>query len=1123
MNSRFTVEKLTVNRAEKPLGLDEISPFFGWQMRADLSTPQNLQQAFYQIVVKNSAGEIFWDSGKVADSRSQNIFYAGKTLTPETFYTWAVKVWDAEGNLREAASTFETGLNLSRRGAGNWQGAKWIGSNELPLYSHNLAVFKIQTQIKILPNSTRAGIVFGANDQRLMHAEKNLWKIAAAKNESRLELILDIGAVENSGKAKLQVYRYGYSADDSEKPLVECEFSAINKKNCHDFHKIWLDSNHGIIRLGIDDENLEFPKVNFWSHGYVVNPAGAGGDYISFPMVADIGFAVGAGQAAQFKNFEILNFRAPNNALFTDKENIFAGKSGVKISAGEYTVEGGKNGVLVIANPSHGSLPLLRTKFSLQNKKIARARIYATARGIYELNLNGKKVGKDYFNPGLTQYDKTQNYQVFDVTENLSAENILTAQLADGWWSGAGTFQGANWNYFGDRQSLLLKLSVTYEDGTQQIFTTQPQTWEVSNESPLISGNFFQGEIYDARREVKNWRAAEIIPLNETTAYFGTWKHATTEVETEINFKNIDFIAQEGNSVRAVETVRAQNVKKIADKVFIYDMGANLAGVPNIKICGVAGEKIILRFAEVLYPANDEHAGELMLENLGGALSTDIYICKGGAETISPRFTFHGYRYLEITGLDELPLENVCTTVLSSVENWTANFECSISEVNKLYQNILRSTRANFLSIPTDCPQRNERMGWSGDISVFARTACYLWDADRFLARHLKAMRDGQDKSGRFGDIAPIGGGFGGILWGSAGMVIPFEIFRQYGDIQVLREHYNAMKSYADYLEKNIDENGFITENTKLELGDWLGPQRKLNDVKFLLAAQEIKDLEIISEVAKILGKTQDVNFYSEIRSKRKTWFNAQFFDKNTHRSLNSDGVLMDTQTSYAVALGLDALDETNRDFAAKYLAESCKRENLDDEEILRPEYSLMTGFIGTAQISRALSENGYVEIAYKLLENKNYPSWLYPVTQGATTIWERLNSYTVENGFGGNNAMNSFNHYAFGAVGAWLYSDVLGIQPDAGGKHFYLKPQPDFFGEMKFARGYFDSAYGRIESSWRRENLGVRYEFKIPANTTATLILPNAEGKRVTKNGAAINYGGEILLLPGKYIFEIQ
>lgn len=1132
----FTVENLTVNRMTNPLGLDDVSPIFGWQMKADLSTPQNLQQSFYEIIVRDADGNIVWDSGVVADGRSQNISYAGKAPSPETPYTWTVKVWDSDGDVREASATFETGLNPARRGTGNWQGAQWIGSGELPLYSQSLAVYKLAADVKISQGSNRAGIVFGANDPRLMHAEKNLWGLAAAKDESRLELVLDINDVEkNSGTAKLKVYRHGYSANDSDKPLAECEISAatINRSNAHDFHKVWLDSNHGIIRFGVDDEAPEMPEANFWSKGYVVNPAGPGGDYISFPMVADIGFVVDAGQQAQFKNFEILNFRAPANAVFTDSatKSIFAGKKGVRVKSGVCTVSGGSNGVLVTANPSHGSMPLLRTDFSLQNKKIARARIYATARGIYELSLNGAKVSDDYFAPGFTQYDKTQNYQVYDVTDALkSGKNSLLAQLSEGWWSGAGTFQGANWNYFGDRQSLLLKLVVTYEDGTQQVVTTQPRNWQVSEAAPLISGSFFQGEIYDARREnhVKSWQQAKIVPLNPSTAFFGTWKHPTTGVEQEINYMNIDFVAQEDIPVRAVETVQAVSARKIADKVFIYDMGANLAGVPNIKIRnGKAGDVVILRFAEMIYPENDaEHGGELMLENIRGALATDVYTLKNGANVIAPRSTYHGYRYVEITGVDRLPLEDVEVTVLSSANSWTGNFECSDADVNKLYQNILRSTRANFLAIPTDCPQRNERMGWSGDLSVFSRTANYLWDADRFLARHLDAMRDLQDDSGRFGDIAPIGGGFGGILWGSAGMVVPWEIYRQYGDAKTLAEHYPAMKRYVDYLERNVDENGFVSEKSFMELGDWLGPENSKNDVKFLLAAQEIKDIEILADAAKVLGNERDAAYYAQVRNARMNWFNDKFFDKTTRRSLNSEGGLMDTQTSYAVALGLNVLNNTNRAAAAEYLAEACLRENVDDDKVARPAYSLMTGFIGTAQISRALSENGHADIAYKMLENHEYPSWLYPVDQGATTIWERLNSYTIDGGFGGNNSMNSFNHYSFGAVGAWLYSDSLGISPDEenpGWKHFYLKPQPDFSGSMTFARGYYDSSYGRIESGWNRQGSGWHYQFSVPANTTATLILPNAVGKRVTCNGQAVSYGGPMTLVPGRYIVDVK
>ena len=407
---------------------------------------------------------------------------------------------------------------------------------------------------------------------------------------------------------------------------------------------------------------------------------------------------------------------------------------------------------------------------------------------------------------------------------------------------------------------------------------------------------------------------------------------------------------------------------------------------------------------------------------------------------------------------------------------------------------IIAALTSDFFSIPTDCPQRNERMGWSGDLSMFARTAGYLGSTDRFLARHLQAMRDLQDPDGRFGDIAPIGNGFGGILWGSAGMAVPWELYEQYGDVSVLKEHIGAMERYADHLEACVDDDGNISEHTMLELGDWLGPENSRNDVGYLLTAYELYDLDILARAEAVLGRTEASQHYRSIFQQRQAWYLRHFFDPATHRSLKKDGSLMDTQTSYAVPLALGILDDTEKSFAAQYLAEACTRSSIDDDKVERPPYSLMTGFIGTSCISKALSDSGHSDIAYKMLLNRQYPSWLYPVEQGATTIWERLNSYTKENGFGGNNSMNSFNPYSFGSVGAWLYNYVLGIQRDEaapGWQHFYLQPQLETTGALTWARGHYDSPYGRIESGWRRTEDGWSYQAVVPANTTATLRLP--------------------------------
>lgn len=1164
-STQFSLTDLQVNHMTAPKGLDEQIPRFSWQMKRSEKNqkPAVQRQIAYEIHVKDEDGRIVWDSGKVEAGGSVDIAYSGSALKPEKPYIWTVQVWDQDGDVKEAQSVFETGLNVLRQGEGNWQGAKWIGGDDdLPLNSQSLAVYRIKTKIQLAKGSSRAGFLFGANDSRLMEKGKNLWGESAGKDKSWIKVVLDVSALQKYplAQAKLQLYRQGYSAkDNADYPLAEFTVprKSINAHNLYQTHSIQVTSNHGILRFIVDDEEIPLPKVNFWTNGYVINPAGPGGDYISYPMVADIGFSMDAGQKANFSELEICNYRRPENAVFRENlsgiadKSIFSGKLGVSVSPTGYFVDGGSKGTMVLSNPSHGAMPMLRTVFLNKGKTVKRARLYATSRGIYDVYINGSRVSDDYFAPGFTQYDKTQLYQVYDVTNFLkNGANAIGAQLAEGWWSGAITFQGENWNYFGDRQSLLAKLVITYMDGSQQVLTTQPDVWKYYKDGPVRNGSLFQGESYDALHEAAvkgwsladysgtGWQAAREIPVNESTAYIGTWKHCMTGMEKRQDYQNVTLVGQEGSSVKSIQRLKAKSVHKIADKVYIYDMGQNMAGVPCIHVsAGQAGKVVTLRYAEMLYPydkLDKKHGGELMLENIRGALATDTYRLKGGSEVISPRYTYHGYRYIEISGLPELPLDSVQGDVLSSVSKETGMYQTSDSTVNRLYENICWSMRANFFSIPTDCPQRNERMGWSGDLSMFARTAGYLTDTDRFLARHLQALRDLQDNNGRFGDIAPIGNGFGGILWGSVGITVPWELYCQYGDRSILIEHYEAMKRYADYLETCVGADGTISEHTILELGDWLGPENSRNDVGFLLSTYELYDLDIMTKVASVMNRGEDIEKYRSLYEVRKKWFNHKYVDQKTHRTLDVNGKKMDTQTSYAVPLALGAFDEAERSYAVRYLAEACQRQNLDDKKVKRPAYSLMTGFIGTAWISKALSDGGYTDIAYKMLENHAYPSWLYPVDQGATTIWERLDSYTKDNGFGGNSSMNSFNHYSFGAVGAWLYNYSLGIQRDdmsPGWQHFILQPQPDFGGKLTWAKGYYDSPYGRIESAWKRQQNSWVYDAVVPDNTTATLHIPVSEGQStvsISKNGIkqqlpVEQHCSSLELQPGRYHFVVS
>jgi alpha-L-rhamnosidase len=1186
LQAKTTVTNLLVEYQKTPLGIDVQTPRFSWQMSTDLSERGSSQTA-YQLVVTTNDGKVVWDSKKINGDKSLNIEYAGKALQPATRYNWAVTVWDNKNETTTASSWFETGLLNPDPKLSAWDGATWIGGddNDLVLYSPYLSVYKLSCAIQLdkTSGSTKAGFVFGANDSRLLDKNKNIYQVESRRNETFVKLEIDISKVDGSekGLAQLHIYRVGYHPDDkADKPFKTFDIPAaiINNTNKYAPHTIYAEAVFGLFDIFIDinddahklTKSTELGQSSFGRTKLNLNPVGYGNDYISFPVAGEIGFALESGQKAGFSKLEIRNFRKPSNLLFAEDlrnvatyKGIFSGnKSGLKISNNAYWVEGGKTGAVILADPGKNSMPMLRTEFNTENKKVASARLYVTARGIYEMYINGERIGNDYFNPGLTEYYVTHLYQTYDVTSNIKpGKNAVGAMLGEGWWSGNITYSGENWNYFGDRQSLLAKLVITYTDGTTKTITTKPETWKYFNDGPVVYSSFFQGEVYDASKETavagwskpgfddSRWKKAVAVPV-EGTSFIE--QSPSSNIQPDKNFDKLSLTGQFGENAGIVDELTAISVEEVRPGVFVYDMGQNMVGIPQISIKnGTAGQKITLRFAEVKYPDLTEYGkniGMIMLENIRAAMAQDIYILKGGNEVIQPRFTFHGYRFIEISGIEKaLPLESVKGLVISSVKELASKYETSNPKVNKLWENITWSLRGNFLSIPTDCPQRNERMGWNGDISVFSRTATFLANEPQFLKRHLQGMRDDQRTDGRFMDVSPLSAGFGGILWGSAGITVAWESYQQFGDKAMLAGHYESMKKYMAFLETRIDpKTGVMNEGP---LGDWLSPEVNKLDNTLLWEAYYIFDLEIMTKIAVALGKTNDAAAFSKKHDERKKFFNTTFVDaasKKTIKSgfvaphfgppgtVNSDGKspageVLDNQVSYAVPLALGAFNTENQSSVAKHLAEAVKRKNTDDAGITRPEYSLMTGFIGTAWINKALSDNGFNDVAYRLLQQTSYPSWLYSIDQGATTIWERLNSYTVENGFGGNNSMNSFNHYSFGAVGAWMCNYSLGIQRDEnepGFKHFILQPNPDPTGQMTFAKGHYDSMYGRIESGWRVENGKLIYSATVPANTTAKLYLPAVSEKTITESGKSTDAVKGLKFVKyenGKAVFELQ
>ena len=955
--------------------------------------------------------------------------------------------------------------------------AKWVGTSEKVLYADFLPQYIISADIDIAEGSSRASILMGGNDPRLMDANLNIMGVENGKDDSFVRVELD------RDNKKINVYRTGYTKEDRPGKVFQ-SIQIADSLLTGTSHNLNVKVVYSELRIMIDSTMVG--QVN-------VGPLGHGGDYIAYPQLSDVGWMVEKGQRARVSNLNVFEVNKPN-ALLYHNDGMSAVAEDVK----------------VLYEPSYGAMPVLRSKFKLKSKEIESATLYATARGIYEITINGARVGDDYLAPGLSQYNRHHYYQTYDVTDMLRAgENGVQAMLGEGWWSGDITYGGGTRNYFGDQLALLACIDVRYSDGTSTKIVTDPAMWEATTDNPVRYASLFQGQVTDARVNLDSakWYPAEEMSLEGHTS---DYTFGTTAPRTDI-YDDWQLVEQPDPSPRVFTVLIAQQMTEVRPGVYVYDMGQNFAGIPSVTLQGLdAGQQVRFRFAEVLYPELAEYKGNegmVMLENIRGAMAQDIYIASGAAEEVfEPHFTLHGYRYLEITGVDTPPtLEDVKGLVISSVQNFTAHYESSNQLVNRLWDNIRWSMLANFISIPTDCPQRNERMGWGGDISVFSRTATYLADVNEFMKRHTQAIRDVQMPDGRMPDVAPLGGAFGGLLWGSSGITIPYECYRQYGDVEILRQNYDAMQCYMkliaeSYIEKDT---GLMTQGNRFfgGLGDWLGPQNGQLDNTAIWDAYYIFDLQIMEEVATVLGCEDDAAHYAQSLVDRKASFVERYFNKETGRFIASgypqtkEGEEIHIQSSYVLPLAFGIIeDEALRAKVLDNLVQTVKNPGITANGIKCPPYSLMTGFITTAWISKALSDNGRSDLAYRILQQTSYPSWLYPVTQGATTIWERLDSYTHERGFGGNNSMNSFNHYSFGAVGQWLIANSLGIDRDPskpGFEHFILKPEADPTGHMTWAKGWYDTPYGRISSSWKRVGDRVKYEFTIPEGCTATLRIP--------------------------------
>jgi alpha-L-rhamnosidase len=755
--------------------------------------------------------------------------------------------------------------------------------------------------------------------------------------------------------------------------------------------------------------------------------------------------------------------------------------------------------------------PLIRKTIELKVKP-SKAIAYVSALGVYEISFNGKPADQRVLAPEWTDYNKRVQYQVYDVSHFLDAGiNVIGAQLGDGWY--AGMLGPTRWSeYFPKRgayglnRRLFFQMEVEYPDGTRETFISDG-SWKIYSNGPIRMADNFLGETYDAGKEVDGWQTKS---FNDSA-----WKSVVSDKLVDIN-----LVPQINQPIKIIETLEAKSVAQTNSGNFLFDIGENIAGWCNLLIEGQPGDTIVLRHGEIL-----DDTGNLYTENLGAAIQTDsVILGPSGKLQYEPRFTYHGFRFVEISGLRSLPDKSILKArVISSDQPLAGHFACSNPLLNQLYKNINRSHVSNMTGVPTDCPQRDERCGWMGDVFVFAQTSMFNRDMAAFFNKWMTDIMDAQSARGTFPDIAPHPFAYEKHFtnapgWADAAIKLPYLMYINYGDKEIIDEHFEAYEKYVENIRKN-NPDLIWKSGLGLNYGDWLNGNT-LNATGFPKTGAQIpsevfstimfyNSVSILSKMATVTGRNEKSIFYSDLAGKIKDAFATHFID--------ADGKIEgDAQACYAMALHYDIFPkEMEKNFEKRMI-----------EKFIPYSGRMNTGFHSTLCLMKELIQRGYSDKAFQLLETKEFPSWGYSIEQGSTSIWERWDGYVKGRGMQGA-GMNSFNHYAFGSIGEWMYENILGIQPDIdspGFKHFILKPHPG--GTLTWAEGSYNSICGKIEVSWKLEKGMFEYNFTVPPGTTATICLPGKNSQSVCLGGKKLSEMGEKMKTEykeGYTIFEVQ
>ncbi|MGI5195638.1 family 78 glycoside hydrolase catalytic domain [Streptomyces sp. CA-288835] len=1044
LEAPFTVKALTTNGRVDPLGIDAEDPVFGWQ---SMSTRRAASQKAYEIQVGRTPGATdVWSSGKVASDRQVGVRYGGPELKAGTRYSWRVRAWDDKGVASpwSAPAHFETGL-LS---PGDWDGAQWITRPTAPSELDKWTNYTATVEFEL--DSSAFGMFLRAPDV----SNGYMWQFSVTGSTPMLRLHQQVNGTY-SVVQQVDLAPHGFT----------------NASLLDGRHTVRYDVAGSTIKTTLDGKLVNTFTDSTFAKGY-------------------IGFRTHSCCDERGTIHETVVTSADGDTLldtdFASGRNPFTGGD---ITDSALVVSGTTD---ALYQPTARPQPLLRKDFATRTgKKIASARVYASALGLYELELNGKPVGDQVLAPGWTNYHKRIQSQTYDVTKQLaSGDNVIGASLADGWWAGK---VGLGWSrQYGDTPALVAKMRITYTDGSVQWIATDG-SWKAAD-GPYVKADLQDGETYDARLAPSGWSRPG-------------FDDAKWEPAASLESRTALLVPQSDEPVRRTQVLKAQKLTEPTTGTYVYDLGQNMVGVSRLTLTGSAGQTVKIRYAEVL-----NKNGTLYTDNFRSAKVTDRYtFAENGTITYEPTFTQHGFRYIEITGVTEPPaLSDVKGVVWGSDLPSTGTLKTSDGMLNQLVSNISWSQRGNFLSIPTDTPARDERLGWTGDISLFAPTANYLVDTRAFLSHWMADVRNSQYGNGDLPAVVPTPQGqFGesGVGWSDVMITVPYHVWRAYDDTSILRENYPAMRKFFQFVRDSAGADLLEPGRTTFFTNDWL----HLDDPTeqgILGTAYYAENARMMAEVAKALGDDAAASEYSKL--------STDIRDAFTKAYVAADGTVMrNSQTGYALALGMDLIsdpalvEKAGEKFVAK---------------LALTDYHLRTGFIGTPLLLPALSKIGRDDLAYRMLLHKDYPSWGYEVANGATTMWERWNSIMPDGSFGPVD-MNSFNHYAYGAVGDWMLQNIGGLSAlEPGYKRSRIAPVPG--GGLTEGSGSLKTVYGLLSSKWNAARDG-EFDLKVtvPVSTVAEVHVPAKTRGAVTEGGRSADAAKGVRFLrmeDGAAVFEV-